>query len=85
MQDEEVLRISRDELWQLGGHLVLELLEEGGDCGRGVDEDGAEHAGHVHGCEARDDVGARAVPKADDGLDAERVQDVDQVLAHFLE
>ena len=59
----------------------LELLHEGGDGRRGVDEDDAEAAGRVHGGEAGEDVGAGAVPQTDHHLHAQVVQHVHQVLA----
>ena len=59
----------------------LELLHEGGDVGRGVDEDDAEAARRVHGGEAREDVGAGAVAEPDHHLHAQVVQHVHQVFA----
>ena len=51
----------------------------------GVDADDSQAPGDVHHAEPEHDVGAGTLAHSDNALDAENVEDVDQVLADLLQ
>jgi len=66
-------------------YLFLESFHHGCVSGCGVYADDAHAPGDVHHGEPHHDVGASPVAKPDDALDAQGVEDVDQVLTDLLD
>jgi len=65
--------------------LTLWLYLDASGTTRGVDTDDAQAPGDVHHAEPEHDVGSGSLAHANNALDLEHVQNVDQILSNFLQ